>query len=281
MISVVIPTFNRAHLISRAIKSIQDQTFRDWELLIVDDGSIDNTVQVISEFSDDHRIRYIGKENSGAAHSRNVGVEQASNEWITFLDSDDEARPDWLQKFVDEINSGAQIVSCGLEKYNEKGEHISTKIPTQNAHRTGGQFTNGGVYILKKEHFLAIGGFDPLLRSGQHTELYFRLRKYAAERNIVTTVIPLPLIKIHIHTGYRIRSDHKAKFEGSMYTYRKHFNDAIKPKKMRSLFEGLIAYNAFKIGKYDTAVAFGWKSFINKPGKKSFQRLLRYVFRIR
>jgi glycosyltransferase involved in cell wall biosynthesis len=281
MISVIIPTFNRAHLIDRAVRSILAQQFTEWQLVVVDDGSKDNTAEVMRAFLNDSRIKYIKKENTGAAHTRNVGVEGASNEWITFLDSDDEATPDWLAKFAEKLLAGAEIVTCGLQKYDEKGVLTSTTIPKQNKRNIGGQFTNGGVYLLRKSVFNTIGQFDPKLRSGQHTELYFRIKKYALENGIKTSIIPEPLIKVHIHSGYRIRSDHNAKFEGSLYTYKKHYDDALKSKKLRSLFEGIIAYNAHKLNRYGTAVQYGWKSLMNRPSKKGIQRLFRYLLRLK
>jgi glycosyltransferase involved in cell wall biosynthesis len=281
MVSIIIPTYNRAGLISRAINSVHEQTYKLWELIIVDDGSIDNTEEQVKPFLADTRIRYLKKTNSGAAESRNFGVDLASYEWITFLDSDDEAKPNWLETFVSEIKKGSVIISCGLEKYNEDGKHTGTRLPKQNSNNTGGQFTNGGVYIIQKSLFTSLGGFDPKLKSGQHTELYFRIRKFASENTIETTIINEPLVKIHIHNGYRIRSDHHAKFEGSLYTYNKHYNDALKSKKLRSLFEGIIAYNAYKVKQRRTAIRFGFKSFFNRPGRKTFQRLVRYLLWIR
>lgn len=281
MISIVIPTYNRAHLISRAIESVRSQHFTEWQLIVVDDGSTDNTAEVVRPFLNDSRIRYIRKENSGAAHTRNVGVQAATTEWITFLDSDDEALPEWLGKFADRIGKGAEIVSCGLQKYDASGKLIETIIPKQNRKLVGGQFTNGGVYILRKSLFEAVGAFDPDLKAGQHTELYFRIRLHAVENGIQTTVIQEPLIKIHLHTGYRIRSDSRAKYEGTLYLYNKHYNTALKSKKLRSLYESMIAYNAFVLKDYNSALSFGWKSFVNKPSKLGFKRLVRYILRIK
>jgi glycosyltransferase involved in cell wall biosynthesis len=281
MISIVIPTYNRAHLISRAIKSVLSQTFTAWQLIVVNDGSQDNTDEVIEQFLGDNRIKYVKKNNTGAADTRNVGVAHATFPWVTFLDSDDEAYPHWLSRFSHAIDHGEQIISCGLEKYDEHGKLITTVVPKQTRVSKGGQFTHGGVYIMPKELFLELGGFDAKVRAGQHTEFSFRLKGYAVKHNINTYIISEPLVKIHIHAGYRIRSDFKAKYEGSLYTYTKHYNDALSSKKMRSLFEGLIAYNAFKLRKHTTAVKFGIKSFINRPCRKTFERLVRYIFRMK
>jgi len=86
--SIVIPTYNRASIISYAIYSVLNQTFNDYEVIIVDDGSSDNTEQIIKSISD-KRIKYIKTENYGVAHARNIGIKQAIGTYIGFLDSDD------------------------------------------------------------------------------------------------------------------------------------------------------------------------------------------------
>ncbi len=88
-ISIVMPTFNRASTISRAINSIINQDYSNFELLIVDDGSTDNTKEIVDSF-DDKRIKYIFQKNSGACKARNTGINKSSGEYIAFLDSDDE-----------------------------------------------------------------------------------------------------------------------------------------------------------------------------------------------
>src|SRR3989344_2456358 len=95
MISIIIPTYNRAKLLRRAIESVLKQTFQDFELLVVDDGSTDNTNEVVMEYaSKDKRVFYISQENSGgASRPKNTGIKTARGEYIAILDSDDE----WMQ----------------------------------------------------------------------------------------------------------------------------------------------------------------------------------------
>ncbi len=87
--SIIIPTYNRAHFLPKAIESVINQTFTDWELVIVDDGSTDNTCQVVESFLSDCRIRYLYQHNQERCVARNNGINAAIANWICFLDSDD------------------------------------------------------------------------------------------------------------------------------------------------------------------------------------------------
>lgn len=104
-VSVVIPTYNRAELLSRAIDSVLAQTYDDFELLVVDDGSTDDTEAVVTAYDDD-RVRYLAHEtNRGANPARNTGIEAAEGEFVAFLDSDDEWRPRKLEAQLDRLEA--------------------------------------------------------------------------------------------------------------------------------------------------------------------------------
>lgn len=96
--SVIIPNYNNAQYITRAIKSVLVQTYENWELIIIDDGSTDDSLQKIHEF-DDKRILLIANENRGVSYSRNVGLEKASGDYVIFIDSDDWIEP-WLMEYI-------------------------------------------------------------------------------------------------------------------------------------------------------------------------------------
>ena len=102
-VSIIIPTYNRAHLIGRAIQSVLNQTYQNFEIIVVDDGSTDNTEEMIKEFQKhDKRIKYIRHEkNRGGAAARNTGIKVARGEYIAFQDSDDEWLPEKLEKQMD------------------------------------------------------------------------------------------------------------------------------------------------------------------------------------
>ena len=97
MISVVIPTYNRRDLLTRAVQSVLDQTFRNWELWVVDDGSEDGSKQALERFGDD-RLHYVYQEHQGVSAARNTGIRLSRFPWICFLDSDDSWHPTKLEK---------------------------------------------------------------------------------------------------------------------------------------------------------------------------------------
>ena len=109
-VSIIIPTYNRVDLLPRAINSVLNQTFQDFELIVVDDGSTDNTKQVVEEFQKkDKRIKYIWQENSGApAKPRNTGIKNSQGEYIALLDHDDEWLPEKLEKQLEIFEKNRQ-----------------------------------------------------------------------------------------------------------------------------------------------------------------------------
>ena len=102
-VSVIIPTYNRQKLLPKAIKSVLNQTFKNFELIIVDDGLTDNTKEIIKEFQKrDPRIKYIWQENFGApAGPKNTGIKNSKGEYIAFLDDDDEWLPEKLERVIE------------------------------------------------------------------------------------------------------------------------------------------------------------------------------------
>lgn len=116
--SVIIPTYNRSNFISKSINSVIRQSYDDWELIIVDDGSTDNTKKVVESFvKKDARIKYLYQENKERSAARNLGIASSSGDWICFLDSDDYFLEGHLESFYQLINLNKikrGIISSGL-----------------------------------------------------------------------------------------------------------------------------------------------------------------------
>lgn len=127
MISVIIPTYNRGYTIHNSIDSVLNQSYDDLELIIVDDGSTDNTKDIINSYND-KRIKYVYQENAGACVARNTGISIAQGEYIAFQDSDDIWLPNKLETQIKVINeTGADIVTCQMHLWNE--DNSKTIIP--------------------------------------------------------------------------------------------------------------------------------------------------------
>lgn len=121
MISIIIPVFNCGKYLDRCIKSVQQQTYSDWELVLVDDGSGDNSLEIIKGYSkQDERIKYYHKEKSeGAGPARNKGIEESSGEYIMFIDADDYMANNMLEKLYSTITEGYDVVACGYQCFVE------------------------------------------------------------------------------------------------------------------------------------------------------------------
>lgn len=112
LISVIIPTYNAGKTIERAINSVQNQAYENWEIVIIDDGSNDDTKVKIEKFLKENRnIRYFYKKNEGVSKARNDGIRKSNGKYITFLDSDDIYCENYLSDFAKEVNEKA-IITC-------------------------------------------------------------------------------------------------------------------------------------------------------------------------
>jgi GalNAc5-diNAcBac-PP-undecaprenol beta-1,3-glucosyltransferase len=115
LISIIIPTYNRAHIIRQAISSVLSQDYLNWELIVVDDGSSDNTKEIINGFKD-QRIKYFKHDtNRGAVAAKNTGLDHLTGNWFTILDSDDEMVPDALSTMLEllvKVNPQINAITC-------------------------------------------------------------------------------------------------------------------------------------------------------------------------
>ena len=116
MFSIVIPLYNKEKQIANTIKSIQNQTFQEFEMVIVNDGSTDNSVEIVKQIAD-KRIKLINQENGGVSRARNTGIKNSSFEYIAFLDADDEWEKDYLENVNNMIN---QYAECSVFATNYK-----------------------------------------------------------------------------------------------------------------------------------------------------------------
>jgi glycosyltransferase involved in cell wall biosynthesis len=185
LISVVIPAYKRSHIIERTIRSVLEQNYQDFEILVVDDGSRDDTELVVASLSkEESRIRYFCHDtNRGAQAARNTGVKAAKGEWIIFLDSDDYFTPNSLEvRMLAAQREGAKVINsqCIVLKEDEGSTVYGTPplngyIYRSLLHYCGPLFSG---LLIAKEALEKIGYLDEQIISYQDWDTVIRLAKY-------------------------------------------------------------------------------------------------------
>jgi len=160
IVSVIMATYNRAGYLSRSISSFLNQTFKNAELIIIDDGSDDDTFNVVNEFlKTRENIRYLKHSNRKLSLSKNAGIAIAAGKYIAFLDSDDEYKADYLEKRVRfmETNQSVDLIEGGAiiigDPFVKDKNDLSKKIHLYDCHI-------GPTFFGKSEVFMKLGGFD-------------------------------------------------------------------------------------------------------------------------
>lgn len=128
--SIITPTYNRAYVLWKTIQSVQNQSLTDWELIIIDDGSADDTRKLVAEFQDDKRIKLFCQSNGGPSPARNFGLGKAQGEIIVYLDSDDELYPQYL-RMVYEMLAVHKNKNYGICNHNRTQELIDEDFKTK------------------------------------------------------------------------------------------------------------------------------------------------------
>lgn len=193
MFSIVIPAYNAANFISTSIDSVLNQTYTNFELIIVDDGSTDMTKSIIDQY-DDERIRYMFQDNAGVSAARNKGILESRGKYICFLDSDDE----WYVNHLAELSSLIEeYTTCGLYitgydiRLNNgdivhKSQQILKKICKEHITSNNGYdvllnngyFFNTNTVCCKKEVFDKVGLFKVGVKNGEDDDMWFRIFAY-------------------------------------------------------------------------------------------------------
>ena len=180
-VSIITPTWNRADLISEAVESVLAQTWANWELLIVDDGSTDNTREVLAPYLEDPRIHYFYQENQGQSVARNLALKHAKGAYISFLDSDNRLVPEKLEWALEALasNPDVDIVYGDIITIDEQGNEISR----ENMRRYSGRIAkylivdncvSMNTAVVRRKCFDEMGGFNTERRVADDFELWLR-----------------------------------------------------------------------------------------------------------
>lgn len=219
LVSAIITTKNRAEILPRAIDSVINQTYKNIEIIVIDDGSTDQTPTVIAEYQKKQSLTLIRNEESvGACQARNQGIERAKGEFIAGLDDDDEWHPErislLLKNYDDSfacITSNDKMVSSSRSvEWHKKSNITFDDILYSN--QVGNQV------LVKKERLVQIGGFDESLKAAQDYDLWIRLcEKYGSIK-----VVQKPLQNIYREDSVDRITNPKSQLHGYLSVYQKH-----------------------------------------------------------
>lgn len=281
--SIVIPTYNRALFIGDAIESVIKQTFLDWELIIIDDGSADNTKSVVSSFLlKDSRIKYIYQENQERSIARNNGINQANGEFICFLDSDDQFLPNHLFDFKKTISNTQNKLSIFysnivlVENGVTKKTPIITRNPDQNLQTFLFHSSIGTVRLCIHKSILEINQFDPNIRISEDTDLLIRIA--CSHPYLINTGEYGILINIHDENSinYKFFNAYKERKETLKKILNKKSVYGIEPRVARKTINdcnmGVFKYYICQ-KKYFKAWLTILNSFIEYPSYKTKEKM--------
>jgi hypothetical protein len=177
-IAVIIPAYNNAHYLRECLDSVLGQTCPVSEVIVVDDGSLDNTREVVESYPGP--VRYFRQENAGAPSARNAGVRQTSSPWIAFLDADDRWDPRKIELQVKalEANPGAILCYTAVRLFSAEGDGGVLRATPVDRLWPAMRYANGialSTVMMRRDAFAAAGGFDEKLPPCEDWDLWFRL----------------------------------------------------------------------------------------------------------
>ncbi|MGF1669603.1 MAG: glycosyltransferase [Balneolaceae bacterium] len=219
LVSVIIPTHNRSDLLKRAVNSVLEQTWRKFEIVIVDDASDDDTQQVLQELSKAHPVNVIrNKTSKGASVSRNIAISNAKGEFIAGLDDDDFWRPERIERLMEGFDEGISAV-CSNDRmvFGEK-EIVWKKKPLITLDDLLYYNQVGNQVLTRKEYLLDVGGYDESLPSAQDYDLWIRLVKQFGP----VKTVPHTLQVIHMENTRDRISNSEDQIEGYYQCFEKH-----------------------------------------------------------
>lgn len=303
-VSIILPTYNRAHLLPRAILSILHQTYPNFELIIVDDASTDETPRVVKGF-DDPRIRYIRhKHNQGAAAARNTGIKASRGTYIAFQDSDDEWLPHKLARQMNVMTQLSQeigvvyssfwYVKDGSKRiFPPKSRKLASIFPSKVRKLEGcvnralfrGNFITPQAALVRESCFDRAGLFDVCLPRFQDWELWLRISKYYHFKYIDT-----PLLFVYF-TSNSISSDSDKLIKALQLILLKHYQKGERGDDLLAQYlhrVGDLVYQKgdltqgrsylFQAAKLSSFNTFYWlMAFLSLLGHKAYQMIRKYL----
>lgn len=269
LVSIIIPVYNGEKYIADTIQSVIGQTYKNWELIIVDDGSTDNTSNVVKQFNDS-RISYIKKNNTGVSDTRNLGAMISNGEILCFLDADDIWLPENLEKKVEKLINEPKgvLVYSSMYLWDERSDFKTCKTTKKILEDDWEKFrkliapTIPSSAIIKRDSFFEAGMFDINISTSADFDLNIRLRELG---EFIYLEEPLVLYRCHPSQMHNNIALYK---HDMIYILKKY-------KSNTNLFPTMHEWrNSFSLLNYFIAVEF----IKQKKFNKGFMHLINSFF---
>ena len=274
-ISVIIPTYNYAKYLPRAIDSVLAQTYKDFEIIVVDDGSTDHTKEVLMPYVD--KIRYIYQPNQGISAARNRGLKESQGRWIAFLDADDSWIPEKLALQID-IPAKDPLVKLIYGKvilFREDGtvvENYPTRDPGRNAQELAERlgYLPTSTIMASKDIIMKVGSFDEDLPTSEDVDLWVRIARVAKIYEVNE-----PILAYHYNHGGNTTSNEMKMYEGWVrfhYKVLREYKDITPAKIFRILAKNEYALARIYCGqkKFKESLTYALRAIRRRPNVGSF-----------
>lgn len=276
--SIIVASFNKAETIERTLLSLLGQSFTDFEIVVVDDGSVDDTALVVKRIFS-ARITYIYQKNQGVTAARNKGVTVSAGRYIVFLDADDWVAPDWLEQFHLLLSSDQyDIAFCDVEVRDQSKQTVKVtkaRFPYRDTVEDRSGLFLTGAFCIRRDLFQRLGMYDEKIKFGENAEFSIR------------TIAHKPYFSFTDRVGlyYEVGIDGASKrwenrIKDTEYIIRKHPEYFIENPHVKRLYLQVIAYALEKNQNYRKAIYFYVRSWAMKPFcMRNLARLARVIFK--
>jgi glycosyltransferase involved in cell wall biosynthesis len=274
--SVVICTFNRAEVLPRAIESVLSQTFGDFELLVVDDGSTDATGDLVVAMHDP-RITYVRQHNQGLSAARNAGVAASNGRYVVFLDDDDIAMPIWLERFATATTTDPAVVCAGEVVRTDDGTILDTRLPAPlgPAYADYSGYFLAGTFAVRRDAYDAAGGYHVGLPHLHQNEFFLRLMPTCRARGWEVVTIMEPVLLRHALGDRREGPANTRNLVVAMaYVLDVHGEQIARDPRLLAQFSVVAGVAAARTGDYRSARRYLFRAVRAQPrASKNWARL--------
>ena len=272
-IAVIVPTYNRASQVTALVERLLDkQSFVDFDVIVVDDGSSDSTLASLGRIDDD-RLSVIERSHGGVSARRNDGASSTAADWLIFLDSDDDVDVDWLESFARLMRNDVDIISLGQRRI-ESGRTI-VRSPDDGGAAFGHieALWQAGAFSVRRALFHEVGGYEERLDFSENTELALRIAARHTTSPLGVAVDPAAHSTVHVRQGRYEAGQQRSTAEFLLETH----GDQLKlDRRLIADYSAIAGVAARRLGDRRAAITHLARAIRNRPSDaRHVLRLLR------